>query len=595
MYLKSETNQSYPHLLIDIDRNRDLGLQIPLQSVHALSLNNISSDNDRLQLITTDNYRYSLASSCLHLHPVQNNNKKFLPKSCIEYKKLRSSAEMLSKGFQERVTSSNCFHNFDQTEDIGWNTGYLPPFQVDNRNNNSIFPHLAVSNNTINFIQAKKNFTMSLKAIKASIPVQSKSFSAIPQEQFNTYGENKFTFHLNAPTETPRNVFSKSRSFNSFDKHTEWNSKSAQRNEDDFITVKVPSINRNLLSLDIVKSFNDYELKPAIRRKIPEIYKGKVLNINNKNISNEKMSHRVPISNKNNKKTLTAGNNKSKLLPCSKPDFKSGLNEKRNVITNDPIACTDSKLKTKRLRKLGERHNVDQTDPNTNKTKTKFKNVFKNFNSFSSDDNFTEADSNEIGSDDVFETISGAKQPNSRNNQRRSSSLEDLNSIHANKINEKLKPGHSVVSINEKPKHPQNCTNNKLSFNNSYACNSSSYPSIANRALNFPNNPIGVAPQLSPQKPSTSSSLTQQKLPTKYPINSSEYDVRDRSRGQGNGGSGNRDSYRDRNELREPSRSLSDRDQRDPGSFNRSLSNAEGTPEDKIGKLCKKPKQKEEK
>ncbi|XP_031621686.1 regulating synaptic membrane exocytosis protein 2 isoform X2 [Contarinia nasturtii] len=70
---------------------------------------------------------------------------------------------------------------------------------------------------------------------------------------------------------------------------------------------------------------------------------------------------------------------------------------------------------------------------------------------------------------------------------------------------------------------------------------------------------------------------------------SSEYDVRDRgsiSAGTNNRGhqslsSNNRESYRDRNE-REPSRSLSDRDPREQDSFNRSLSTAEGTPDEKI-------------
>lgn len=69
-----------------------------------------------------------------------------------------------------------------------------------------------------------------------------------------------------------------------------------------------------------------------------------------------------------------------------------------------------------------------------------------------------------------------------------------------------------------------------------------------------------------------------------------EYDVRDRHGGDRGGGRGHsssqssRDAYRERRE-RDPERNLSDqsRDQQSSGSFNRSMSNTDITPDDKVG------------
>lgn len=72
--------------------------------------------------------------------------------------------------------------------------------------------------------------------------------------------------------------------------------------------------------------------------------------------------------------------------------------------------------------------------------------------------------------------------------------------------------------------------------------------------------------------------------------------MRDRGRGShgGRGGSGHsRDAYRERRVETDPERNLSDqsRDQQSSGSFNRSLSNTDMTPDDKIGMLDAQLKQ----
>lgn len=147
-----------------------------------------------------------------------------------------------------------------------------------------------------------------------------------------------------------------------------------------------------------------------------------------------------------------------------------------------------------------------------------------------------------------------------RIDKRRSSSLEALDLF----VVKKADQNRSSVSINDTPEYfeydKSPVTPPKIK-NNAHAS------STANHASNSSKN--HVASSKSKPKPGTS-----RKPSIK---NSSEYDVSDRRRPTGNGGN-TRESFRDRDQL-------SDRDQRDSrgSSFNRSLSNAEGTPEDKIG------------
>lgn len=149
-----------------------------------------------------------------------------------------------------------------------------------------------------------------------------------------------------------------------------------------------------------------------------------------------------------------------------------------------------------------------------------------------------------------------------RLDKRRTSSLEALNSFVAKNQN------RSSVSINDTPEYfeydKSPLTPPKIKHN-------APASSTAN-ASNFSTSKNDVAsPKSKPNKSTTKSSRKSSKK------SSSEYDVSDRRRPTGNGGN-TRESFRDRDQL-------SDRDQRDSrgSSFNRSLSNAEGTPEDKIG------------
>lgn len=175
-----------------------------------------------------------------------------------------------------------------------------------------------------------------------------------------------------------------------------------------------------------------------------------------------------------------------------------------------------------------------------------------------------------------------------RLDKRRTSSLEGINSFVAKRND----PNRSSVSINETPeyfeydKSPVTPPNNKIKAPAS---------SIANHASNFSNSINHVAlPKPKPKPgslkkstPNTTNKSTPKTTPKSSPKtfkksskkSSSEYDVSDRRRPAGNGGN-TRESFRDRDQL-------SDRDQRDSrgSSFNRSLSNAEGTPEDKIGEF----------
>lgn len=181
---------------------------------------------------------------------------------------------------------------------------------------------------------------------------------------------------------------------------------------------------------------------------------------------------------------------------------------------------------------------------------------------------------------------------NLRRDKRRTSSLEGINSFVARRVDQ----NRSSVSINETPeyfeydKSPVTPPTNKIN---------ASASSIANHASNFSNSINHVAlPKSKPKSgslkkstPNTTSKPTKKSTPKITPKSSpktfkksskkssSEYDVSDRRRPTGNGGN-TRESFRDRDQL-------SDRDQRDSrgSSFNRSLSNAEGTPEDKIGEF----------
>lgn len=179
--------------------------------------------------------------------------------------------------------------------------------------------------------------------------------------------------------------------------------------------------------------------------------------------------------------------------------------------------------------------------------------------------------SEESGSDDVFESPN--RKSNPRSTKRRSSSLDALASSTPFESNQLANRNRSsVVSINDKPEYYE-YPKSPLPPN---SCSASS--SVANDNSTF-HNSLGVnLLRTTPKRASLKKSSNETSK------NSSDYDVRDRGRGRN--GNGGRDSYRERHRERDSDRGLSDREQRESyarSSFNRSMSNAEGTPEDKIG------------
>lgn len=248
-------------------------------------------------------------------------------------------------------------------------------------------------------------------------------------------------------------------------------------------------------------------------------------------------------------------------------------------------------------------------------------NVFPKCRSYSN--SITDVESEDDGgnlSDDVFAVASNKR--SIRYTKRRSSSLDAVNSADASAFIHKLQPKldsnrQSTVSINNKleyyeyiksPEPPSASSDspvNKLDMKSpsSIAANSMLLLSSAENASSIP----GVAalqhkPTRGSLKKKSSSSLLVNHTTTR--TDDSEYDVRDRGRGRngatvgrdaygrnrggssggagdgrGGGGSvgGGSDRETDRHSDREP---LEDR-----GSFNNSLSGAEGALDDKIGKF----------
>lgn len=223
------------------------------------------------------------------------------------------------------------------------------------------------------------------------------------------------------------------------------------------------------------------------------------------------------------------------------------------------------------------------------------------------------ANLSEEGSDDVFvseftrgrnSSFSGDMSKKSRLPKRRTSSLEDLAKFRSGNVAHKSDPmSHSrrhgsSVSINEKPKIHSYDKHSKTNVNdNSIASksNAKSIPSpIASASLTPKRGSLKkptpkTASKSSPKSPTSKSSTKScSKTGSKSPKRSGDYDPRDRRR-DGNGTGNGREVYRHRDRDRDRDRDrgeLSDREQKDSqnNSFNRSLSNTEGTPEDKIGK-----------
>lgn len=716
MYLKSsQSNQSYPYLpLINAadETNLQLPLPMPLSTVQALSLINLSTEyeyDDQPPMLSAS----FIPENSLQFHYKQmrqNRSTNLIDKlpyppssqpqpqpqpqsrpSSSKYKR-RSSSDMPKKGYQHIKSISGDALNMVNVSEIGWKI----PVKTSHGN----------AREKIDAIKARKNIPTSLKIIKSSVPVHSHSTLSIPnQRSFDEQTFRHSTHSLLVPQiqslynrKSIRKAFMKSRSFNSFENqsHSGYHSdnagvesshKSVQTIETELQKCSTIQMNRNILSLDIVKSFNEDDLKKIIdsntdsgvldtsdtsvermsgsRRKsyetknlrnlknLREIKDAKVVSemtgsINLK-LPDAQTSVKTPI--KSPMRTPIRTPVRTPILPSNQttvsvvqskpqPDLKvaispdllrklsrelspitpvkntTGVLEEKKEDINMPkykqysefdVSKSDAsfteklnleqKPRVRRYRKLSQRNserrkkeqktNVDENQKQ--KSQTTLKRVSSVPDEDDDNDVKVENQSDESGSDEVFEPPVFEKVPQ-RTNQRRSSSLEDLSLFQAKKLLEKdLERGRSSVSINEIPEYFEY---NRKSFGRGAKAHGS-YPSIANRALysSQKNKPNGIASlQMSPKrgllkKPSSA-------IVNDVPSNSSEYDVRDRgnisavtnNRGQPSLSSNNRELYRDRGD-REPSRSLSDRDPREQDSFNRSLSTTEGTPDDKIGML----------
>ncbi|XP_058448582.1 uncharacterized protein LOC131428555 isoform X6 [Malaya genurostris] len=218
-----------------------------------------------------------------------------------------------------------------------------------------------------------------------------------------------------------------------------------------------------------------------------------------------------------------------------------------------------------------------------------------------------------VSDDDVFESPFSRCKNSSFNGQsstrsksrfdtRRTSSLEDIGQFMSDRglyydtSNVRSDTNrHSSVSINDKPEYFE-YSKSPSSPRSSCSSRSANYASNSSKSFN------GIAllrtepKRTSLKHPGTIGSEINDASPSESPSWSpgqpkSDYDMRDRSRYGHNGG---RDSYRRRDRERERDRNnsdherdrdLSDREQRDlreRSDLDRSLSNNEGTPEDKI-------------
>lgn len=276
MYIKSsQSNQSFPYLpLINAaDEYRPkLQYPLPLNAVQAVSLHNLATNYE------SDDKSPTLSAGFILDNPIQPRYKyarlhhstnliDAIPCSSA-YKKIRSSSETLSRGFvKNQMSFSGEEIDKVNVNEIGWKI----PMKISHGN----------SRQKIEALKARKSIPMPLKIIKSSVPVHSRSAMSIPnqrslEEQFSAKSN-----HL-LPQIQPllnrksiRNTFLKSRSFNSFENQSHVTGyhfdgfasscKSVQTQvETELLRSSPIPTNRGVLSLDIVKSFDDDDLRKII-------------------------------------------------------------------------------------------------------------------------------------------------------------------------------------------------------------------------------------------------------------------------------------------------------------------------------------------
>lgn len=284
MYLKSsQTNQSYPYLpLVDsVDDEYDtkvhlpLPLPMPLHSEHAVSLHNLATDyeyDDKSPTLSAsfilDNHipsQYKRSSINLGTNLIDA-----VPVSSLS-KRMRSPPELLTKFYSNRLSISGDDVSDVNVNEIGWK---IPP---------KMSPKISHGNSRqkIDALKARKSIPNALKVMKASVPVYSQSALSIPQQR--SLDEQQFRHsHSLLPQirvllnrKSIRKAFMKSRSFNSFenqlhsggnqaDNFESTSNRSVQKNETEIYVRSPTPSNRNILSLDIVKPFNEDDLRKVV-------------------------------------------------------------------------------------------------------------------------------------------------------------------------------------------------------------------------------------------------------------------------------------------------------------------------------------------
>lgn len=707
--------RSNPHLpLAHVDEmiESDLGLQLPQNALHGRSLNNLALDgipddrspsfydykqNNTLFPPEAD-YKSMTATCCTPIQAQQMYAENNMWPKYGQFRNIRSSSERLSKSFENPMTMSLpddnlCYNNFNQC----------------NKTQRKQFSdgHLSLSTPTsqkkLSYLKARKNYSLSLSAIKASVPIFSKSIASIPFQMYLDQAKFNPQFsklHERRTKENLRNIFFKSNS-DSTELETNDNNNpilrrklysrrrrslietilhgdSSSTENDLFLhrsleekRYSAPIIcegrRRSALSLDIVRPFNDIELKESFDK--PLI----MLSDNEMDIRSMQSKNKVKISIQNFRPALSPRPSKclspnpnflsssglslnAKLSPNPHPNLTPSssfsINQSispnpnfpnnflpnprfspstqnpplsqpqsprpartRRLLPNPAIStsasnvsaenftgdkCSKEAINKKRLRKpslcnsTNDISNRKLKPPKANVAHKSLHNIYRQF-SIETEESLSdhEGESENL----FFEPPINMKRRNARIYNRRSSSLENLQSFQLQKLAKDHESCRSSINISHKSDLSKEKHTPSLRPN---VCVGGSVPCIANDNLNFPKTPktgnallqlspkqhVSKTPETATTTPSTKTNAT---TASKSTESSSEYDVRDRGRGNGSGigaNSNSRESYRDRRDRdrdRDPERSLSDREQRDQGSFNRSTSNTEGTPEDKVG------------
>lgn len=538
----SQSIESFPYLpLVNAAANDYDTLCLPLNTEHAVSLHNLNHG------YKFDDKSTTLSASLVldnpdHMHfmpsPVAQNPNLLtsIARSTMHFKKIRSTSETLARCFHQQMSVSGEAINDVNIHEIGWKVP--DPFAALR------FKAKLLA------LRTRKSVPVSLKAIKKSIPVHSRSTTAIPYCHSLDEHVYQSSYIMPPPCkikidrEKIRKAILKSRSFES---KSDW---VQQSHRDDILGGDLRGKRGSDGSIQKKRSF-EKNFKKGTQNKLsnPRVDTG-LPSVDN-NLLKPKIDF-LKLDNSSGARSISPDIQPRPLTKQSSK-FYSGYEIGPKTINETPFM--NAKEKIRRFHKSGGHHSGRSTP--------KFKVNEGN-------------EKNESGDDCIFQ-FPTIEKPLSPTRQRRSSSLKDLSSgeIGKNETNSNnIEHGSSTIDINEKSEQT------KL-LHNSNACSSRSNPSIANHSLNSPsqNNPNYEKRDLL-QKPSSSN-------PHDVPSNSSEYDVRDpRSGASGMNirGAGGQQSLSGGCNSREPSRSLSDRDAREGDSFNRSLSTTEGTPDDKIGR-----------